>query len=223
MTKGFTVSVSLVVVLVMSGSPLGAQGLESFVMSSDAAVAAKTRDEISLETARRIADHCFGQAAERSMGVSIFVLSPSGHIVFAVRADGQSPIATETALFKAKTALFMRDSTHALMNRMLQDPSFEVRLRPVQAQFDLFLEFRWASDRSRRCVDRRDRRGWNATVGRMERRNLRVQRDDRGDRTAAASSAVCPMIRVPIERKIDSNARPGRGSSHRPTTIRPAE
>ena len=138
MTKGFTVSVSLVVVLVMSGSPLGAQGLESFVMSSDAAVAAKTRDEISLETARRIADHCFGQAAERSMGVSIFVLSPSGHIVFAVRADGQSPIATETALFKAKTALFMRDSTHALMNRMLQDPSFEVRLRPVQAQFDLF-------------------------------------------------------------------------------------
>ncbi len=138
MTKGFTVFVSLVVVLMMSGSPLGAQGLENFVMSSDAAVAAKTRDEISLETARRIADHCFGQAAERSMGVSIFVLSPSGHIVFAVRADGQSPIATETALFKAKTALFMRDSTHALMNRMLQDPSFEVRLRPVQAQFDLF-------------------------------------------------------------------------------------
>ncbi len=138
MTKGFTVFVNLVVVLVMSGSLLGAQDLENFVMSSDAAVAAKTRDEISLDTARRIADHCLRQAAERSMGVSIFVLSPSGHIVFAVRADGQSPIATETASFKAKTALFMRDSTHALMNRMLQDPSFEVRLRPVQAQFDLF-------------------------------------------------------------------------------------
>jgi uncharacterized protein GlcG (DUF336 family) len=117
---------------------LAAQGLEDFVMSPEAAKRAKTRDEISLETARRIADHCFEQAAERNLGTSIFVLNPSGHIVYALRADGQTPIAVETALLKAKTALFMRDSTHAQMNQMMQNPARDTRLRPLQAQFDLF-------------------------------------------------------------------------------------
>lgn len=124
--------------LALSAGPLATQDIEEFVISAEAAKSAKTRDEISLDTARRIADHCFQQAAERNLGTSIFVLSPSGHIVYALRADGQTPIATETALLKAKTAVFMRGSTHAQMNRVMQDPARDRRLRPLQAEFDLF-------------------------------------------------------------------------------------
>ena len=124
--------------IALAAGPLAAQDLEKFSITGEAAQRAKTRDEISLDTARRIADHCFQQAADRNLGTSIFVLSPSGHIVYALRADGQTPIAVETALLKAKTALFLRGSTHARMNSMMQDPWRDARLRPLQAEFDLF-------------------------------------------------------------------------------------
>jgi len=117
---------------------VAAEELKDFVISAEAAKRAKTRDEISLDTARKIAEHCFDQANERKMGTSIFVLDPSGHIVYALRSDGQTPIAVETALLKAKTALFMRGSTHAEMNRMIQNPERDARLRPLQDEFDLF-------------------------------------------------------------------------------------
>ena len=124
--------------MALSAGTLAAQDIEEFVISGEAAKNAKTRDEVSLDTARRIADHCFQQATERNLGTSIFVLNPSGHIVYALRSDGQSPIAVETALLKAKTAVFMRGSTHAQMNRVMQDPARDRRLRPLQAEFDLF-------------------------------------------------------------------------------------
>ncbi len=124
--------------MALSAGTLAAQDIEEFVISGEAAKNAKTRDEVSLDTARRIADHCFQQATERNLGTSIFVLNPSGHIVYALRSHGQSPIAVETALLKAKTAVFMRGSTHAQMNRVMQDPARDRRLRPLQAEFDLF-------------------------------------------------------------------------------------
>ena len=124
--------------MTLSAGTLPAQEIGDFVISGEAAARAKTRDEISLDTARQIADHCLAQAAERNFGTSIFILSPSGHVVYALRADGQTPIATETALLKAKTALFMRGSTHAQMNAMIQNPARDARLRPLQAEFELF-------------------------------------------------------------------------------------
>jgi uncharacterized protein GlcG (DUF336 family) len=124
--------------LAFGAGVLQAQEIDDFVISSEAAVKAKTRDEISLDTARKIADHCLLAAAERGFGTSIFILSPSGHVVYALRADGQTPIATETALLKAKTALFMRGSTHAQMNLVAKNPARDTRLRPLQAEFDLF-------------------------------------------------------------------------------------
>src|SRR5688500_2312078 len=68
------------------------QELEKFVISPEAAKRAKVRDEISLATARQIADNCLQQAAERKLGVSVVILNPSGNIVYAVRADGQGPV-----------------------------------------------------------------------------------------------------------------------------------
>lgn len=128
----------LLAAMALVSKVVAAEELKDFVISAEAAKRAKTRDEISLDTARKIAEHCFDQANERKMGTSIFVLDPSGHIVYALRSDGQTPIAVETALLKAKTALFMRGSTHAEMNRMIQNPERDARLRPLQDEFDLF-------------------------------------------------------------------------------------
>ena len=132
---GMSVAIAGLVLTTGVGS---AQNIEDFVLDSDAARNAKTRDEISLDAARQIADHCLAEAAERGFGTSIFVLNPSGYVVYALRADGQPPIAVETALLKAKTALFMRGSTHAQMNRVMQNPARDTRLRPLQAEHELF-------------------------------------------------------------------------------------
>ena len=110
------------------------QELEKFVINADAAKRAKVRDEISLATARRIADDCLQQAAERKMGVSVAILNPAGNIVYAVRADGQGPVQIETALMKAKTALYLRDSTHAWQNRL--DLNTAVRYLPMDQFFN---------------------------------------------------------------------------------------
>ena len=54
--------------LVFGAGTVSAQDIEDFTLGSEAARNAKTRDEISLATARRIADHCLEQAAERGFG-----------------------------------------------------------------------------------------------------------------------------------------------------------
>jgi uncharacterized protein GlcG (DUF336 family) len=105
--------------------------INRFILSPEAAKQAKVVHEISRDTARRISDACVQYAREHNVAVSVFVIAPSGEIVFADRMDGQGPANIETALMKAKTALYMRDSTHAWMNRMIQNPEFEVRTIPM--------------------------------------------------------------------------------------------
>ena len=108
-------------------APPAANNLARFTISPENARQAKQRDEISMDTARRIADVCLQFARERNQRVSIFVLAPSGQIVYSVRMDGQGPVNIETALMKAKTALYMRDSTRAWANRLYDNLNTEVR------------------------------------------------------------------------------------------------
>lgn len=115
-------------VLAGAGAPAD---ISRFILPPDRARAAKTVHEISRETARRIADVRFQFAQEKNVQVSIFILAPSGQIVFAERMDGQGPVNIETALMKAKTALYMRDSTHAWMNRTIENQDFAIRLIPL--------------------------------------------------------------------------------------------
>jgi uncharacterized protein GlcG (DUF336 family) len=91
--------------------------LDKVTLSSDAAKRAFTRTEINVETAERIVNACRDFAKERNGTASIFVISPSGDIVHALRMDGQGPVNIEAAYRKAKTALYMRASTHATANR----------------------------------------------------------------------------------------------------------
>jgi len=91
--------------------------LDKAVMSGENAKKSLTRYQISAEVARKLVDACVDYAKSTNTPVSVFVLSPDGEIVDAHRMDGQNSINTDTALLKAKTALYLRDSTHAAANR----------------------------------------------------------------------------------------------------------
>jgi glc operon protein GlcG len=91
--------------------------LEKAVMSGENAKKVLTKYQISADIARKLVDSCVDYAKSTNTPVSVFVLSPDGEIVDAHRMDGQNSINTDTALLKAKTALYLRDSTHAATNR----------------------------------------------------------------------------------------------------------
>jgi uncharacterized protein GlcG (DUF336 family) len=119
----FGVSVGLVAAAVslFAGSSW-AQGdkhlpLDQAVMSGQAAKKALTKYQVSAEIARKLVDACVQYATQTNTPVTVFILSPDGEIVDSHRMDGQNSINTDTALKKAQTALYLRDSTHAAANR----------------------------------------------------------------------------------------------------------
>ena len=91
--------------------------LDKAVISSDAAAHALTRDEISVDTAEKIGKACVDFAKQHAMAITVFIISPSGNIVYSYRMDGQRPTNIDTALYKAQTALYNRASTHELVDR----------------------------------------------------------------------------------------------------------
>ena len=111
--------------------PVGGPDIARFTISPAAGGYAHTRDEISLDTARRITDVCLQFAAAHNQRVSVFVLSPAGNIVYAARMDGQGPVNIDTGLMKAKSALYMRDSTRFWSNFLYDNVQTEVRFLPI--------------------------------------------------------------------------------------------
>ena len=91
--------------------------LDKVTLSGDAAKRALTKMQINAATARAIVDACveFGRSSNTSY--SVFVLAPNGDIVDAHIMDGQLPIGVETAMLKAKTALYARSSSSAVAQR----------------------------------------------------------------------------------------------------------
>jgi uncharacterized protein GlcG (DUF336 family) len=91
--------------------------LEKVILSGEAAKRTLTKAQINAVTARAIVDACveFGRSSNTSY--SVFVLAPSGEIVDAHVMDGQLPIGVETAMLKAKTALYARTSSSAVAQR----------------------------------------------------------------------------------------------------------
>ncbi len=114
------------IALLLSGCAL-AQNNDKFVVSGDAAKKAKSHNEISADTAEKITQACVNFAKEKNLAVSVFVLSPTGQIVHAHRMDGQVPINIETALLKAKSVLYTRDSTHARANMVANNLALQLR------------------------------------------------------------------------------------------------
>src|SRR5215468_8785708 len=91
--------------------------LDKVTVSVDTAKRTLTKMQLNAETARAIVDACvaFGKASNATY--SVFVLAPSGVIIDAHVMDGQLPIGVETALLKAKTALYARTPSSAVAQR----------------------------------------------------------------------------------------------------------
>src|SRR5450631_1700177 len=118
---------SSAVVLIAAAGFAHAQNLEKFVISAEAAKKTLFKDEISVETAAKIAQACVEFAKKNNQAVTVFILTPTGQIVYAYRMDGQVPINIETAKLKAESVLYTRDSTHARANQVANNLSLQMR------------------------------------------------------------------------------------------------
>jgi len=123
-----TVRVSLAAALALvAGSVYGnaraqAQGavaatFDKVTLPPAAAKRALVKAEINADTAEQLVNACLDYAKARNGGASVVVLSPSGWLVHAHRSDGQSPNNVDSAIRKAKTALYLRVSTREGLNR----------------------------------------------------------------------------------------------------------
>jgi len=119
------IQITAVFVIIAGFAP--AQNISKFVISDEAAKKTLIKNEISAETAEKITQACVDWATKNNQAVSVFVLSPTGQIVHAHRMDGQVPINTETALLKAQSVLYTRDSTHARANQVANNVSLQLR------------------------------------------------------------------------------------------------
>ena len=74
---------------------------------------------INADTARAIVDACVAwqKAQPGNVTIVIDVVDPNGNIIDAHQMDGVLPIGNETALMKAKTALYARSSSAVVANR----------------------------------------------------------------------------------------------------------
>jgi len=119
--------IRIAIVLGVIAGALSAQNINKFVISDEAAKKTLIKYEISADTAAKITQACVDWATKNNMAVSVFILSPTGQIVHAYRMDGQVPINTETALLKAQSVLYTRDSTHARANQVANNVSLQLR------------------------------------------------------------------------------------------------
>jgi uncharacterized protein GlcG (DUF336 family) len=119
--------IGIAIVLGVIAGALSAQNINKFVISDEAAKKTLIKYEISADTAAKITQACVDWATKNNMAVSVFILSPTGQIVHAHRMDGQVPINTETALLKAQSVLYTRDSTHARANQVANNVSLQLR------------------------------------------------------------------------------------------------
>jgi glc operon protein GlcG len=107
--------------------------LDKVTVSTDAAKRTLTKMQLNAEAARAIVDACvqFGKASNTSY--SVFVLAPNGDIIDAHIMDGQLPIGVETALLKAKTALYARTPSSAVAQRFNTMDQRVIRLQLGQS------------------------------------------------------------------------------------------
>jgi uncharacterized protein GlcG (DUF336 family) len=118
-------------IFTLAAGGLEAQNLNKFVISDEAAKKTLIKNEISVQTAEKIAQACVDFAKKNNQAVTVFILSPTGQIVYSYRMDGQVPINIETAQLKAQSVLFTRDSTHQRANQVANNISLQMRWAPL--------------------------------------------------------------------------------------------
>jgi glc operon protein GlcG len=93
--------------------------LAKVTISTEAAKKTLNKMAINADTARAIVDACVQWTKQQpgNVSIAIYVLDPMGNVVDSHQMDGVVPIGNETALMKAKTALYARSSSAAVAQR----------------------------------------------------------------------------------------------------------
>jgi len=117
--------------LVVAAGSVAGQNISKFVISDEAAKKTMIKNEISVETAQKITQACVEFAKKNNQAVTVFILSPTGQIVYSLRMDGQVPINIETAQLKAQSVLYTRDSSHQRANQVANNLSLQMRWAPL--------------------------------------------------------------------------------------------
>lgn len=107
--------------------------LDKVTVSADAAKRTLNKMQLNAETARAIVDACVAFGKSSNASYSIFVLAPNGDVIDAHVMDGQLPIGVETALLKAKTALYARTPSSAVAQRFNTVDGRVIRLQLGQS------------------------------------------------------------------------------------------
>ena len=110
-----------------AGAASAAQQTNSFVVTGEAAKRILEKNQISGDTARRIAQACEAYARQNGRAVSIYILDQFGNHVHMHRMDGQGYNNIKTAEMKARTALLSRAPSSIRMNDGRENPFYELR------------------------------------------------------------------------------------------------
>ena len=100
---------------------------DKFLVRGEAAKIIKETNEINIATAEAIAKACIDEAVRQGVRVSIAIYDQFGEPVYMYRMDGQTKIAVDTAMMKARTVLNTRQPSKAVMNQVLTGRSSELR------------------------------------------------------------------------------------------------
>jgi glc operon protein GlcG len=112
--------------LIGVGAGRAADG-DQFVIRGDATKAILEQNEINVATAEAVSKACVEEAVKQGVKVSIAVFDQFGELVYLYRMDGQTKVAIETAMMKARTVLNTRQPSKATMNQVLSGRSSELR------------------------------------------------------------------------------------------------
>jgi uncharacterized protein GlcG (DUF336 family) len=112
--------------LIGVGTGRAADG-DQFVIRGDATKTILEQNEINVATAEAISKACVDEAVKQGVKVSIAIFDQFGELVYLYRMDGQTKVAIETAMMKARTVLNTRQPSKAVMNQVLSGRSSELR------------------------------------------------------------------------------------------------
>jgi glc operon protein GlcG len=110
--------------------------LDKATVSQDVAKRTLNKMVLNADMARAIVDACVQWQKQQpgNVTIAIYVIDPMGNILDMHQMDGVLPIGNETALMKAKTALYARSSSAAVAQRFNNVDGRLIRLDLGRAQ-----------------------------------------------------------------------------------------
>jgi glc operon protein GlcG len=102
----------------------------------------RTKPQMTLEDAYKIAAAVRAAAAKRNGAATIAIVDGGGHLLYLERPDRQSPNSVEIATLKARTAAFRERPSSALQERVKERPGWLMfpNSLPIAGGVPLFYE-----------------------------------------------------------------------------------